>query len=81
MEQQAARDAGLGRDVLDRELVERAGREHLDAELDQLGPAGGGVEPGASPGTTARAYGTGRATGRTGAREHHNAIERRPTIC
>ena len=36
VEQQAARDAGLRGDVLDRQLVQGAGGQHLDAELDQL---------------------------------------------
>ena len=36
MEEQPARDAGLVGDVLDRQLVQGAGGEHLDAEFDEL---------------------------------------------
>jgi hypothetical protein len=47
VEEQPARDSRLRGDVLDRELVEGSGREHLHAELDQLRTPGRRIEAGA----------------------------------
>ena len=45
VEQQPARDAGALRDQLDRQLVQAAGGQHLDAEVDELRPPRLGAEP------------------------------------
>ena len=44
--EQPARDAGLLGEQVDRELVQRAGRQQPDAEVEQLDAALGGPQPG-----------------------------------